>query len=86
MKNITKSLMFLSLFFFIHCSSLLFAQYEEGFIKETVRDFNIGLKLNETSSYVDLSKVKGSPYENDTFELGKAIDKALNNSTPHYLR
>jgi len=41
---------------------------------------------NSTKAKIDLSSAEGSPYEDETFVLGKAADKLTNNSTHYYLR
>lgn len=47
-------------------------------------DRNIG--SNSSNGNVDLSDVEGSPYENETFLVGKAVSKKLNNSKTCLMR
>ena len=41
---------------------------------------------NNTKAKIDLASVKGSPYEQETFVMGKAAEKLTNNSMNYYLR
>jgi hypothetical protein len=41
---------------------------------------------NSAKTKIDLSSVEGSPYEQETFVLGKAAEKLTNNSMNYYLR
>jgi len=41
---------------------------------------------NSAKAKIDLSSVEGSPYEQETFVMGKAAEKLTNNSINYYLR
>ena len=44
------------------------------------------IRLNESQNTVDLKSIKGSPYENDEFLMGRAMSDNLNISNPYFMR
>jgi len=78
-----------SLSFLFLSVSVIFGQSNAGyfnFIESTVNNLNNAIRVNNSSSVVELSTIDGSPYENELFSLGKAINKLSKKSNPYYLR
>jgi len=80
---------FFSLTFLFIGVSVIFGQssvQNSNFVESTINNLNSAVKLNNSNSVIDLSKIVGSPYENETFSLGKAVNKLTKKSIPFYLR
>ena len=60
------------------------AQFAEE--TKTISQLLNSIRKNGSNDVVELSKIKGSPYENDAFILGKAANKKTIDSKPYYLR
>lgn len=79
-----KSRFLFTLLFLIFSISYSSAQFAEE--TKTISQLLNSIRKNDSNDVVELSKIKGSPYENDAFILGKAANKKTNDSKPYYLR
>jgi len=85
-----KSKLLLISCFFIFITTYSTAQFE-GFGKDNYTVASIyrlpqSENNNNVNKAIDLSTIKGSPYENNSFLFGRAYDKLTNKSMPFYLR
>jgi len=74
------------LFFSINFISSQIDGVQSVFAEGTISKLNNTIRMNGSNDVVELSKIKGSPYENDSFIMGKAANKKINDSKPYYLR
>ena len=78
-----------SLIFLCLSASVIFGQsnvQSNNFLESTINNLNSAVRLNNSNSVVELSSIVGSPYEKESFSLGKAINKLTKKSNPFYLR
>lgn len=80
-----KRIYFVTILFLSLSISDTFAQFSYASSPIDPYDFYHILQ-NSAKEKIDLSSVEGSPYEQETFVLGKAAEKLTNNSMNYYLR
>lgn len=85
-KKIIFCVSFLAFFNLTAKSQYSGIQSDSNFTESIVSNFENAMRLTGATEDAKLSNVKGSPYENDSFILGKAANKKIDNSKPYYLR
>lgn len=86
----TKILLCLSLLF--HLGGMTYAQAQHLEVNDVVLNvastkiLSNTIRLNESRNTVDLKSIKGSPYENEEFLMGRAMSDKLNISNPYFMR
>lgn len=87
-----KTKISLCLFLLFHLSGITFAQAQHLEVNDVVLNvastkiLSNTIRLNESQNTVDLKSIKGSPYENDEFLMGRAMSDNLNISNPYFMR
>lgn len=87
-----KTKISLCLFLLYHLSGITFAQAQHLEVNDVVLNvastkiLSNTIRLNESQNTVDLKSIKGSPYENDEFLMGRAMSDNLNISNPYFMR
>jgi hypothetical protein len=80
-----KRIYFVTILFLSLSISNTFGQFSYGSSIIDPYDF-YHIQQNSTKAKIDLSSVEGSPYEQETFVLGKVSEQLTNNSMNYYLR
>ena len=87
-----KTKISLCLFLLFHLSEITHAQAQHLELNDVVLNvastkiLSNTIRLNESQNTVDLKSIKGSPYENDEFLMGRAMSDNLNISNPYFMR
>lgn len=83
-----KTKVYVFILFFMTGLSIISADQSEDvfFTVASAKNLDQNIRSNSSNGNVDLSDIKGSPYEHEAFMPGKAVSKKLNNSKPCLLR
>ncbi len=87
-----KTKIFLYLSFLFHLGGMTYAQAQHLEVNDVVLNvastkiLSNTIRLNESQNTVDLKSIKGSPYENEEFLIGKAMNDNLKFSNPYFMR
>ncbi len=74
------------IFSFFNISAQL-ASIDGNYAEAVIRGLSSNeIRINDVNKTVDLSTIKGSPYENEKFQLGKASNLLNDKPTAYYLR
>lgn len=87
-----KNKILLSLFLLFHLGDMTYAQAQHLELNDVVLNvastkiLSNTIRLNESQNTVDLKSIKGSPFENEEFIIGRAMSEELNISNPYFMR
>lgn len=79
---------FILLSIFLYFTSGMISAQNNDYYDPLIYNIDTRIEHNESgiNSNIDLSTVKGSPYENKNFQLGKAVNREVGEPTNYYLR